>query len=230
MCVGVAGPERLPHEMFHVKHSAMSPAECADLVGLDQNTLARLEVYLTLLEKWQAKINLVGSGTLADPWRRHFLDSAQLRRQISASVKSMADLGSGAGFPGLVLAILGAPDMHLIESDQRKAAFLREAARITETPVSIHAARIETLTLRVDCVTARALAPLERLLDWAVPVLNIDGFALFLKGRNCDDELTQARKNWMMEVERIPSLADPEGIILKLGAIHRGRSDFRPRA
>ncbi len=136
----------------------LNPAEFAAAAGVSRETLARLEAYAALLVQWSARINLVGRDTLADLWRRHFLDSAQLCSHVPGSARSLVDLGSGAGFPGLVLAILGVPGVELIEADSRKSAFLREAARVTETPVTIRPCRIEAVPPHpVDVVTARAL-------------------------------------------------------------------------
>jgi 16S rRNA (guanine527-N7)-methyltransferase len=135
------------------------------------------------------------------------------------------DLGSGAGFPGLVLAIMGAPDVHLVESDSRKCAFLREAARLTGTSVTIHNKRIEQVApLEADVVTARALAPLSKLLDWAFPHLAPGAECLFLKGRGADDELTATAKEWNIALDRIVSLTDPAGLVLQLREVSRGRA------
>lgn len=186
--------------------------------------MARLEAYAELLQKWQRKINLVSRRSLQDLWRRHFLDSAQLFDLAPADASRWLDLGSGAGFPGLVIAILGVPDVHLVESDSRKCAFLREAARITETPVTIHNCRIEALPpLAADVITARALAPMPRLLDLALPQARRQTVALFLKGKTFDselqhiaDRLTKDTKYRSMIFDKIPSRTDPDGIILRV--------------
>ena len=201
----------------------LTPAEFQAATGLDGTIVDRLAAYAELLVRWQARINLVGPDTIPDLWRRHMLDSAQLLPRLPAGAKRLVDLGSGAGFPGLVLAILGAPDVHLVESDSRKAAFLREAARVAETPVTVHAARIEKLSpLAADVVTSRALAPLDRLLGLAEPHLAPGGKCLFLKGRAAEDELTAARKEWIITFGRTPSATDPSGIILEIGEVRRG--------
>ena len=178
--------------------------------------MARLAAYERLLRRWQKAINLVGSSTLADPWRRHFLDSAQLLDLIPPErPPGLLDLGSGAGFPGLVLAILGLTEVHLVESDARKCAFLREAARITETPVMIHAARIADFPVQpFGIVTARALAPLDELLALAMPYVAPGGRLLLHKGRNVDRELTLAQKRWTLPMTRVTSRADSKGVIL----------------
>jgi len=194
--------------------------------AVSRETLARLQTYLRLLEKWQPRINLVGPATLRDPWRRHLLDSAQLLPLIPESARRLADLGSGAGFPGLVLAILGVPDVHLIESDHRKVAFLREVAAATTTPVTIHPARIEAVPpLQADVVTARALAPLARLMAYGLPCLGPKGVCLFLKGEQADEELAAARTEWSMVIERFPSRSDPSGTVLRLSAISPTQDD-----
>ncbi len=194
--------------------------------GVSRETVARLTAYVELLAKWQPTINLVGSDTLADPWSRHVLDSAQLLPLIPPTARRLVDLGSGAGFPGLVLAVMGAPDVHLIESDGRKCAFLREAARITGTAVTVINKRIEQVPpLAADVVTARALAPLSRLLDWAVPHLGPGGVCLFLKGRGAEDELTATAKEWNIALDRVPSLTDPGGIVLQIREVARGRTE-----
>ena len=202
----------------------MTPAQFQAETGVDAATLARLSAYADLLVKWQARINLIGPDTLPVLWRRHMLDSAQLLPLLPAGARRLADLGSGAGFPGLVLAILGAPDVQLVESDARKAAFLREVARITATDVTIHVSRIEALApLGADIITARALAPLGRLLDWAAPHLAPGGVCVFLKGRGGEDELTEARKEWIISCDRAASRTDPSGVILQLREVCRGR-------
>jgi 16S rRNA (guanine527-N7)-methyltransferase len=204
----------------------MTPEDFAARTGVSRETLERLGLYADLLTRWQARINLVGPQTINDLWARHMLDSAQLARLLPPSARRLADLGSGAGFPGLVLAILGAPDVHLVESDGRKCAFLREAARLTAAPVTILTRRIEQIApLGADIITARALAPLDRLLDWAVPHLAPGGICLFLKGRGVEDELTQARKEWTLAADRVPSLTDPDSVVLQIHEVSRDRTE-----
>ena len=181
-------------------------------LGVSRETLERLTVHLDLLRRWQPAINLVGPATLADPWRRHFLDSAQLARHLPDAAANLADLGSGAGFPGMVLALLGVHGVHLIEADRRKAQFLREVARATGAPVTIHAERIERMQgWPADVITARALAPLPRLLELAQGFLSADSVCLFLKGRSAERELTEARVSWHMVAAMFPSLSEPNG-------------------
>jgi 16S rRNA (guanine527-N7)-methyltransferase len=194
----------------------------AVLAGVSRETRERLNIYADLLRKWQRSINLVGPRTLDDLWNRHFTDSAQLLPLIPPSARVLVDFGSGAGFPGLVLAILGVPQVHLIESDQRKSTFLREVARATGTPITIHAKRIEQVApFPADVVSARALAPLGDLLGFAAPFLGPDTLCLFPKGQMAEDELTAASKIWNMNVDRIQSVTDPSATILRVSQVSR---------
>jgi 16S rRNA (guanine527-N7)-methyltransferase len=194
----------------------------AEIVSVSRETLARLEAYAELLTRWSARINLIGRDTIADLWRRHILDSAQLRRLVPERARSMIDLGSGAGLPGLVLAVLGVPGVELVEADSRKSAFLREAVRITEADAMIRPCRIEAVPRHsVDVVTARACAPLDRLLGLAEPFLAPDSVCLFLKGERIEEELTLASKNWTMAVSISQSRSDRRGVILRLQQVAR---------
>jgi 16S rRNA (guanine527-N7)-methyltransferase len=205
-----------------VAEPPLSREAFAASLDVSRETLDRLTAYLDLLQRWQRAINLVGPATLADPWRRHILDSAQLRAHLPPGNASLVDLGSGAGFPGMVLAVLGVPGVVLIESDRRKAQFLREVARETGTAVTIRAERIERLSgWPADVVTARALAPLPRLLPLAERFLTADSICLFLKGHNAVRELTQALKSWHMVPEMFSSLSAPTGTVLKLRGVGR---------
>ena len=192
------------------------------LLPVSRETFDRLSAYVDLLTLWNRRINLVARDTIGDVWRRHILDCAQLHAQIPAGTRIMVDLGSGAGLPGLILAIMGVRGVHLIESDGRKAVFLREAARITETPVEVHAQRLDRVpAFAADIVTARALAPLSELLAFSQPFMGPDGICLFLKGRSVDEELTEASKSWNMRAHRSPSLSDAAGCVLRLENIAR---------
>ena len=190
------------------------------LTSVSRETGERCAIHLALLAKWQAKINLVGPTTLRDPWRRHVLDSAQLMPLLPESTRTLVDLGSGAGFPGLVLAILGAPDVHLIESDHRKVAFLREVAAATGTKISIHCRRIDEVPpFSAQVVTARALAPLASLLPLALPFLGIGGICLFPKGEHAGHEIAEGKlseNQRVIQVDRIASRSDPGGVILRI--------------
>jgi 16S rRNA (guanine527-N7)-methyltransferase len=195
-----------------------------DQLGVSRETLERLTIYLELLRSWQPAINLVGSVTLVDPWRRHFLDCAQLIKHLPDPLTDLVDLGSGAGFPGMVLALLGVRGVHLIEADRRKAEFLRAVARATGAPVVIHAERIERMQAwPAGVITARALAPLPRLLELAQGFVTADSVCLLLKGRSVERELTETRGSWHMMAEMFPSLSEPNGIVVQLRGIRRAR-------
>ncbi|WP_102223927.1 16S rRNA (guanine(527)-N(7))-methyltransferase RsmG [Acidimangrovimonas sediminis] len=193
---------------------------------VSRETLGRLTTYAALLEKWNPAINLVARSTLGDLWSRHFLDSTQVFDLRPAETGRWVDLGSGGGFPGLVLAILAAdeaPDLRviLVESDQRKATFLRTAARETGVTVEVHASRIEDLApLDADVVSARALAPLSPLLGLATPHLKAGGRGLFPKGATHDREIAEALASWSFEVQKYPSRTDPDSVILSIGDLH----------
>ena len=183
--------------------------------------LAALDAYADLLTRWQARINLVGPKTLETLWHRHFLDSAQLFMHLPVGAGTLTDIGSGGGFPGLVLAIMtahqGGPVVTLIESDARKASFLREASRVCSAGAIIINARVEAIGApEADVVTARACAPLPRLLPWVYGRLRADGTAFLLKGANWRDELAVVEKDWTMKLAEIPSCTDASGVILKL--------------
>ncbi len=197
----------------------------AKLTGVSRETLDRLAKYVELLNSWTRRINLVGRDTLGDVWRRHILNSAQLFPLIPREARRLVDLGSGAGLPGLVLSIMGVPEVHLIESDGRKAVFLREAVRVTGAPAIIHAQRIDRVPVfAADVVTARALAPLSELLAISERFLGPQTVCLFPKGRMVEEELTEAAKAWHIRLDRQPSLTDPSGCILRLEAIARDPS------
>jgi 16S rRNA (guanine527-N7)-methyltransferase len=196
-------------------------AVALQLVPVSRETAARLDVFATLLLRWQKAVQLVAPSTLPKLWTRHIADSLQIIEFVPGA-KRWIDLGSGGGFPGLVVAIALAetPDaiVHLVESDTRKAAFLREAVRITGASAKVHHERVESAAERfagsVDIVTARALAPLDRLLELATPWLSSGARGVFLKGQDVDNELTQAAKSWNISAETFPSRTDPRGRIL----------------
>ena len=197
------GPESAP----------LAPA----LPGLPPGTLARLEAYVALLAKWTPTINLVAAADRAHLWSRHVLDSLRLLPLIPPGTARGIDLGSGAGLPGLVLAIAAGIPFDLVESDRRKAAFLMEAQRATGAPVQVHCVRIEAAALPpAPLVTARALAPLGTLLGLATPLLAADGLALFPKGARAAEELAQARQDWTMDVRQVDDPAHPGSCILAI--------------
>ena len=197
--------------------------------GVSDDTLEKLVVYEDLLKLWQRKINLIAPSTLQEVWPRHFADSAQLLELAPAGSRTWLDLGSGAGFPGMVLAILRAGrgsendaiPVRMIESDQRKAAFLGEISRRVRVPVDIAVTRIELLSTQgrdrvADVVTARALAPLDRLLNLACPFFSEDTVGLFLKGREADEEVREARVHWSFDCDLIRSVTDSEARIVRV--------------
>jgi 16S rRNA (guanine527-N7)-methyltransferase len=200
----------------------VTPEAFRAATGVSRETLARLERYAELLVHWNRRVNLVGRATLSDLWYRHMLDSAQLFPLIPRDARTLVDLGSGAGFPGMVLAILGVPGVHLIESNKRKCAFLEAVARETEAAVTVHAMRIEEIEpFSADVITARAVAPLGKLLHLGVRFSTKHSILLFLRGRSAIEELTGAQNEWIMRVDQIPSQTDSEGLILRLEAISR---------
>lgn len=191
-------------------------------------TVARLECHLALLRKWNGAINLVASSSLGDAWSRHVLDSVQVFALRGGSCGHWADLGSGAGFPGMVVAVLAAelaPQMRvsLIEADHRKAEFLRVVSRETGVAVQVIDSRIEGVpSLQADLVSARALAPLPVLCGYAALHLAPGGRAVFLKGARAEDEITAARATWNFNLDRVPSLTDPEAMVLVIEDLDRG--------
>jgi 16S rRNA (guanine527-N7)-methyltransferase len=199
----------------------MSPEDFAAATGVSRETLDRFRLYASLLTRWQRAVNLIGKSTAADIWERHFLDSAQLHPHLPEG-PGLVDFGSGAGFPGAVLAVLGTRDVHLVESDSRKCAFLRELDRQLGLGMTVHESRIDHLTpWKARSLTARALAPLPQLLDMAEEFLSPDTLCLFPKGEGVDRELTEAEKGWNMTVSRLPSRTSPTGVILRLTRVER---------
>jgi 16S rRNA (guanine527-N7)-methyltransferase len=196
----------------------VTPDQFARETGVSRETLEKLKRYQSLLEKWQAKINLVSATTLPEFWERHILDSWQIVPHLGAA-KSLADLGSGAGFPGLVIAACRPEiELHSVDSDTRKIAFQIDVARELGLKVKFHSVRVESLAkkLRVDVVAARALAPLTQLLAWAAPLLAPGGLCTFLKGATYESELTQAKSAWHMGVDIVPSRAEKGAALLLL--------------
>jgi 16S rRNA (guanine527-N7)-methyltransferase len=180
-----------------------------------------LRAYADLLLRWNASLNLIGRADARQIWTRHIADSLQLGR-ICELPPCGIDLGSGAGFPGLVLAIAYGIHVDLIEQDQRKAAFLREAVRVTGAPAAVHATDIAHAEVSpAPLVTARALAPLAKLLDFAERLLTPDGMCLFLKGQSVEQELPEAQQRWRMQVQRFPSATDSAGVILRITGLAR---------
>lgn len=190
-------------------------------IPVSRETKEKLEAFARLLEQWNGKINLVSPRDIGTLWSRHIQDSLQLVPYIPPQ-SQITDLGSGGGFPGLVIAIATDNPVTLIESDQRKCAFLREASRICGANTTILPQRIERATPpRADIITARALASLSTLLGWAHPLLKENGFCLFLKGQKAPHELTEACQDWQMNYKTFPSITAPDGVLLKISEIRR---------
>ena len=201
------------------------PEDFAARTGVSRETLSRLKAYADILVDWNARHNLVAKSTLPDLWQRHFWDSAQLAPLIPPTARTLADLGSGAGFPGLVLAaMLPGLSVTLHEATTKKCAFLRLAAERMGIAVTIQNARLEDLAPnRFDVVTARALAPLPQLLGYAQNFVSPNSVCLFLKGQNVGVELTEAHKYWNIKASQVPSQTDPTAAIVvvrELGSRH----------
>jgi 16S rRNA (guanine527-N7)-methyltransferase len=213
------------------------PEDFARAFNVSRETIDKLSTYEALLRQWQKTINLVAPSTLDAVWPRHFADSAQILALAPTDAKRWLDLGSGAGFPGLVLAIMLAPrdgaKVTLVESDTRKAAFLAEVGRRTGAPVDIRPERIEKAATQsklgaVDVITARALAPLPRLLELAAPAFSAQTTGLFLKGREAQSEVDAARARWAFEAELQPSVSDAGGRIVVIRALE-AKTEGHPR-
>lgn len=203
-------------------------AEALALIPVSRETVDRLDRYLDLLRQWQAKTNLVAPSTLPHLWTRHVADSLQLL-SLAPTAKVWVDFGSGGGFPGVVLACALAETpgaaVHLVERNSKKAAFLREALRITSAPGIVHPKAIEdtvdSIAGLVDCVTARALAPLHQLIGFAEPLVRKGAKALFLKGQDVEAELTEATKYWNIRPILHSSLTGGQGWIVEFDHIER---------
>jgi 16S rRNA (guanine527-N7)-methyltransferase len=213
--------------------SAYGPLDFSNETRVTRETLSRLFTYVNLLTKWNERLNLVAPSTIPDVWRRHILDSAQLAPLIPPDAATIVDLGSGAGFPGLVLAIMLADSpgltVHLVESTQKKCRFLEAVIAATGAPARVHPVRAEDLKgLKTDVVTARALAPLDRLFPLAHPFFGPGTIALFLKGRSLNDELTLATKSWRLAATPIPSRSDPSGFVLRVTGLTPWRRSSKP--
>jgi 16S rRNA (guanine527-N7)-methyltransferase len=214
-----------------IEPGAFGPDEFAAATGADARIMADLTAYLQLVSTWNARMNLVGPSALAAFWSRHAYDSAQLL-PLAPDAKVWADLGAGAGFPGLVLAIqlkeTQGACVHLVESMSKRCLFLRTVASELSLPVQVHNRRAEeTKIAGVQVVTARACAPLSRLLGFAWPLLGdrppTQTIGLFLKGANLDQELTEAQQMWDFQADRTTSLSDPTGQILRIERLRRVR-------
>ena len=203
-------------------------ARALSLVTVSRETLLRLDRFVQLVLRWQKTTNLIAPSTIPEIWTRHVADSAQLL-ELAPTARLWVDLGSGGGFPGIVLAcaLAETPDarVHLVESNQKKAAFLREALRVTGVPGVVHAVRIEDFVQSFaevpDVVTARALAPMAELLAMAGPLLERGAKGLFLKGQDVEAELTKASKYWNIGAVLSPSKTSQQGHIVLVSRIER---------
>lgn len=199
----------------------------SQLDAVSRETLAKLEIYAQTLKKWNPRINLVAKSTLADLWERHIVDSLQIMAHIPDGTHHIVDIGSGGGFPGLVLAIATSETdaetkVTMIESDQRKSVFLRTVLRETGVAAEVLTDRIERAPPQnADLITARALADLTSLLGFAERHLKPDGVAIFLKGKNWRSELEIAQENWHFEWKEVTSQTSVEAVLLVIKGIHR---------
>jgi 16S rRNA (guanine527-N7)-methyltransferase len=197
-------------------------------LDVSRETSEKLRDYLALVEKWNPAINLVAPGSLADGWRRHVADSLQLWALAGVRAGHWLDLGSGGGFPGMVIAILArdlAPELRvtLVDSDSRKCVFLKEVARSLALNIEVRKERIKVLApAEADVVSARAVAPLSDLLGFALRHMRPDGLALFPKGRTAQEEIDAARQRWAFDCEAVQSQTDSEAVILKIRNIRHG--------
>ena len=199
--------------------AAVDAETFAEVTGATPEQMAELEAFRALLAEWNEVMNLVGPSALAEFWPRHAWDSAQLLQREPEAL-TWADLGAGAGFPGIVLAILlkgrDGAHVHLVESMAKRCRFLSEVVKKLDLPATVHNRRAEELTLNVDVVTARALSPMTKLLGYAQPFLKRGAKGLFLKGQDVEAELTEATKYWKFEAELSPSSSHPAGRIVQI--------------
>jgi 16S rRNA (guanine527-N7)-methyltransferase len=212
--------------MLPAESQIFGPEEFAALSHVSRETLARLKIHAEMLEDWNARQNLVSRASLADLWRRHFWDSAQLAPLVPAAASSLADLGSGAGFPGLVLAeiLRERPGFRVVlyEATAKKCRFLEAVAERLNLRIEVRQARIEDSEPDTfDVIAARACAPLGKLLPYAQRFWGKKSVALLLKGQNVEVELTETNKSWRMETVRHQSQSDPSGVILEIRELHR---------
>lgn len=197
------------------------PQAILDRFDVSRESRSKIETYVKLLLAWQQRINLIGPATVDAIWTRHICDALQLLPLLPPGTRTIAELGSGAGIPGLIVAMAAGLEAHLYESNGKKAAFLREAARQTHTRATVHNIRLESLQgrsdlPRVQCVVARALAPLPLLLEYASPFLAQGAVGLFHKGQDVEAELTEATKYWRIAVSKHASQCDSRGVILEI--------------
>ena len=190
-------------------------------LGVSPEISERLAAYVAVLGEWQPRLKLIGPGTIDEVWSRHILDCGQLARYVPPTCRRLIDLGSGAGLPGMILAIMGVAGVEMVERDESKAAFLHVAANVCDVDVGIHRMTIEDLPREpADVVTARALAPLGRLLVVTAPFMREGAVAIFPKGQSVDEELKSAARHWHMWFSRHASLSDARSSVLVINRIH----------
>jgi len=210
---------------------AADKARALQLTPVSRETEKRLDMFVEALLLWQQRMNLVASSTLPQIWTRHVADSLQLI-DLAPEARVWVDFGAGGGFPGIPIACAlvdkSGTAVHLIESNGKKAAFLREAVRVTGVSAQVHQQRAEkfgeSFRETVHVVTARALAPLKTLCDQAFPLIARGAIGIFPKGQDVDAELTEAAKYWSIEAEKVPSKTSPEGSIVVIRGLHARRS------
>lgn len=195
-------------------------AEIRKFCTVSPAQIKSLEDFVLLLLQENEKFNFIGKSTVENVWERHILDSAQLLRFIDDKDLRFADFGTGAGFPGMVLSILGLREIHLVEKAFRKTEFLRRVKLFSKNRVFIHQSKLEELSnVEFDCVVSRALAPLDKLLTYMPKFLKKDGYCLFLKGKNLEQEIALAKKSFQFEYELHPSLTSNDSNIIKVSKI-----------
>jgi len=208
------------------KQPELGPEEFAEAAAVSRETLGHLKIYVGALREWNVQHNLVSAGSLVDVWRRHIWDCAQIARFVPDDAKTLADLGAGAGLPGLILAELlrDRVQVSLYEATAKKARFLEAAAAAMQLKVVVKNLRIEDApSQKFDVITARAMAPLPKLLSYAQKFVGNHSVCLFPKGQNVEAELTEARKSWKLKVRKHPSLSDPSGTVLEVRELQYAR-------
>ena len=192
------------------------------MIHFPNDILSKLQTYQTLLLKWQKSVNLVSNSTIADSWNRHFIDSAQLAKYITKPNPRVVDIGSGGGFPGLVLAMMLDGEFHLVESDKKKCIFLSEVSRETGTNIIIHNDRIETVSISdIDYITSRACANVSQIFNLSEKLVSRGTEYLLLKGKTHRIEIDEAKKEWQFEVEIFPSITENDSALLSVSKIQR---------
>ncbi|VAX07671.1 16S rRNA (guanine(527)-N(7))-methyltransferase [hydrothermal vent metagenome] len=216
-------PEIMPETIPEITSDILTEKTFAQKTNVSRGTMANIRIYANLLTKWQKKINLVSQSTMPDLWSRHFYDSFQLKAHLSGlnvEKTKILDIGSGAGFPGLLLSMLGLGEFHMVESNNKKCAFMRQVIRETNCNVVIHNERIENIRpFHVDYIISRACAPLNKLFDLSWNFIHEDTICLFLKGQTAEKEIAEAQRYWTFEVEKFTSVTQDRGMLLKVSHI-----------